>query len=253
MRLRTVLAAVAATGIAVAAVTAGTFAYADSRIVGGQAASQTYSFMVSMQDLNGNHFCGAALVKSNVAVTAAHCVSGQDVRQMQVRVNTTDRTAGGETARITGATVHPQYDPTITGHNDVAVIKLDTQLQAAPIDIGASPGVGAPVRILGWGLTCPTRGCGDSPVQLQELGTSVLDDARCDGVDGPNELCINNANFNGGACFGDSGGPAVVDEGGTLKLVGATSRNSAHSLICGRTPSIYSDLRAQKKFIDGAL
>jgi secreted trypsin-like serine protease len=256
MRVRTVLAAVAATGTAfaaVAAVTVGTFAHADSRIVAGQPASQTYSFMVSLQDQAGNHFCGAALIKPNVAVTAAHCVQGQNAQDLQVRVGTTDRTTGGETAKVTQATVHPAYDSVITGHNDIAVIKLDTQLRATPIDIGTTPAVTAPIRILGWGLTCKTRGCGDPPVELQELETQVLFDDSCDGADGPNELCVANANFGGGACFGDSGGPAVVADGNHFTLVGVTSRLGRGSVECGQKPSIYSDVRAQKKFVDDAL
>lgn len=265
MRVRTLLAATAAAGITIAAVTLGGLsAEAETsnakddvhgKIVGGTPVAEPYSFMVSLQDSAGDHFCGASLIRPDFAVTAAHCVEGQDPASMQVRVNTTDRTNGGETAAVTEATIHPDYDPIATGHNDIAVIKLDTQLQATPIEVGTSPETGSAVRIIGWGLTCPVRGCGEPPVELQELETSALDDAECEspqgGIDPAAEICVDNPNEEAGACFGDSGGPAVVDEGGTLKLVGATSRGLAAE--CATTPAIYSDVTAQADFINGVI
>jgi secreted trypsin-like serine protease len=250
MRVRTVLAATIATGTAIAAITAGAFAYADSRIVGGTPASETYSFMVSMQDQAGNHFCGAALIEPDVAVTAAHCVDGQNAADLQVRVGTTDRTQGGETAGVTEATIHPDYDPVQTGFNDVAVIKLDQQLTQEPVQIADTPADGTGIRLMGWGQTCGTRGCQqEPPVELQELETSVLADDQCEGADGPNELCVDSPNGDSGACFGDSGGPAVIADGGAFTLVGVTSRGNEP---CGSTPAIYSDVAAQKAFIDQA-
>ena len=116
-------------------------------IVGGHDATEQYSFMVSLQQ-QGQHICGAALIKPDYVVTAAHCVQGSqhDAAQLTVRVGSNDHSSGGEEASVANVQTHPS--------GDLAVLKLDHAVKAQPIKIAAQSGdPGTKTRIIGWGQT----------------------------------------------------------------------------------------------------
>ena len=46
-----------------------------TNIVGGVPASETYSFMVSLQNSSGRHSCGGSLIDASQVVTAATCAT----------------------------------------------------------------------------------------------------------------------------------------------------------------------------------
>jgi secreted trypsin-like serine protease len=245
MRARTLLvslAAIAATAISglIAPGTAGAATSDDVTpyIVGGHNATQTYSFMVSLQSSSGSHSCGGSLIKANWVVTAAHCGT-----PAQVRIGSNNRTSGGTVARVSRRIAHPS--------GDIALLQLSTSVSQQPIAVAASSGaVGTQTRIIGWGQTCPTRGCGAAPVTLQELDTSIVNDSECSGggIAGSTEICTDNTGNTAGACYGDSGGPEIKQVNGVWQLIGATSR-SGGSATCTREPSIYVDVPAFRSWI----
>ncbi|MCK2237131.1 MULTISPECIES: serine protease [unclassified Crossiella] len=215
----------------------------DPLIVGGVNATQVYSFMVSLQNTTGGHFCGGSLIKSNWVVTAKHCVQGKAPASVRARIGTTNRTAGG--SYVAAAAIH--LNPT----RDIALVRLAAAVPQAPIAVAAASGpVGTGTRLLGWGQTCPSPGGCGAPVILQQLNTSIVADGLCSGIFGAQEICTNNPGGTRGACYGDSGGPQIKLVGNVWQLIGATSRSGGGS-ICAVRPSIYVDVPVFRPWISG--
>ncbi|WP_371871408.1 S1 family peptidase [Phytohabitans rumicis] len=201
-------------------------------IVNGRPATENYPFLVYTSG------CTGSLIKANWVVTARHCPTPSSVR-----VGSVNRTSGGTVVSVAGAVNHPSID--------VKLLRLSSSVTYAPAPIPTTSGaVGTATRIIGWGLTCPTRGCGSAPVVANELDTSIVADSRCVGINGTYEICTNNTNGNAGACYGDSGGPQVRMISGRWNLIGATSRSGNGSAVCATGPSIYEDLPSIRSWIN---
>jgi secreted trypsin-like serine protease len=234
MRKRSVLIGVVAAVGGALSVPSVAAADATPFIVGGHDATEDYSFMASLQQ-QGQHGCGASLIKPDWVVTAAHCVQGGQPSDFTVRVGAKDHTTGGEQAAATDVKVHDSAD--------IAVVKLDKQVTSKPIKIASdSGGPATPTRIIGWGQTCAEQGCGEPPTILQELDTQVVDDSKCSGITAASEICTDNPGGNAGACYGDSGGPQIKGTPGNWELIGATSRAGNENPTCATGPSIYTDV-----------
>jgi hypothetical protein len=222
--------------LAMAVVTAAASATAALGIVGGITVQQAPPWVGSLQVAGGGHECGAALVSSGWAVTAKHCL---EVNLTQARFGSLDYRTGGQLVGIAGAVTDP------TG-NDVALLRLASTVTGTPVTIASSsPTPGTGVTLLGWGQTAPQPGASPASPLLQQLQTQVLPASACSqqeqGFNPDGELCIGSTPTQT-ACYGDSGGPAVVNGA----LVGVTSRGSR---ICGNANSTYENVTALRAWI----
>ncbi len=220
-------------------------------IVGGHEATESYEWMGSLQR-SGQHSCGASLIDQQWVLTAAHCVQGANPGDLGLRIGSPNHTTGGTEAGVAEIVVHPDYAAQ-SPNGDIALLKLDRTVAADPVDIAESAGAPeTPTRIIGWGVTCRTRGCGQPPEQLQELDTKLVADGRCalSGIDSGTELCTGTSEPLSNACFGDSGGPQLRGEPGNWKLIGVTSRLGSPIPVCGTAPSVYTDATAYTDWIE---
>ncbi len=204
-----------------------------TQIIGGHQATQQYSWIASLQS-NGRHFCTGSLVDPQWVLTARHCV--RNGAGFSVRVGSNDQASGGTLVRAVRVVRH--YS------SDIALVQLSSAVPNQPVQIASSAQTGSPTTILGWGQTCPTRGCGGIPRYLQALDTQLVPDDRCSGISGSAEICVDGGNGRG-ACYGDSGGPAITNG----MLVGATSRSGYNSPTCALGPTIYTDVPAHAGWI----
>ncbi|GIE94467.1 S1 family peptidase [Paractinoplanes rishiriensis] len=224
-------AALAITGL-LAPAAAAAAAEPSTNVVNGRQASENYSFMVYVSG------CTGSLIKANWAVTAKHCPTPSSVR-----VGSINRTSGGTVVSVRRAVNHPSID--------VKLLELASSVTHAPASIPTTSGAtGTATRIIGWGQTCPTRGCGSTPQIANELDTSILADNRCSGINAAYEICTNNTNGNAGACYGDSGGPQVRSVSGRWVLIGVTSRAGNNNATCATGPSIYGDLPSIRTWVN---
>ncbi|MEV0679841.1 serine protease [Actinosynnema sp. NPDC050436] len=257
MSLRTLLRAALVPVAAIAALATTPAASADPvtpYIVGGGNATETYSFMGSIQ-LNGRHGCGASLISAQWMVTAGHCTYNQQTpiqpSQVRVRIGSTQWSSGGTLAGVSQIVRHPNYRPGGGQQYDIALLRLSSSVSQAPIGLGdTSPAANTGVRLIGWGQTCNTPQCGQPPVNLKQLDTRINPDGMCTNeFNAGHELCVYSTTTQT-ACYGDSGGPMVQKVGAEWRLLGATSRAGVNNQTCGAgQATIYTDVVAFKQWI----
>ncbi|MGI5213836.1 S1 family peptidase [Plantactinospora sp. CA-290183] len=228
-------------------------------IVGGRGATESYDGMVSVlydRTGTGQHSlrCGAFLITPLHVVTNAHCVTTPDgatpiPARYRIRAGSHDHASGGQVLDVTRIKTHRLWDwgkgqdPVA----DIAVVWLARAVWLQPFPIGVAGVVGDPARLLGWGSTKPS-GEGPLPSTLQELDTTILPPQACAaGGIGVGELCVDSPGAVSGACYGDSGGPALKRVGNGWWAVGGASRETV--LVCGVAPTIYTDLSYYESWI----
>lgn len=150
---------------------------------------------------HGDAFCTASVIAPRYLLTAAHCVNDVDPRVEPITV---------EGHRI--AAVHLP-DRSHRWANDIAVLELSTPVSVAPLPLNLDPeavrGL-AEVRLVGYGRTRTNRHDG----QTKRTSTARVT---------VNSNFIEFVPGTGGFCYGDSGGPALVEIDGRETIVGVTS------------------------------
>jgi trypsin len=183
------------------------------------------------------HTCGAVLVDSDTAITAAHCVDGP-ASGIRVHYGSLDRTGGGETVSVVSIKRHENYSPATNSH-DIAIVELAFTVPAAPAKLAKSdPPSGTVAEVVGWGATADG---GDFSDVLRAKEIPIPEQAACDrqygGALDDSMLCAGPA-----ACAGDDGGPLVA--GG--ELVGISSFGQG----CTKLPGVYARISELHRWID---
>ncbi|XP_058448680.1 uncharacterized protein LOC131428652 [Malaya genurostris] len=186
------------------------------RIVGGnEVAISSFPYQLSLRS-NGNHICGASIISSNWALSAAHCTHPTPaVSTITFRGGSANRNSGGTIFQAAQIVNHGSYNPN-TIDNDVCVIRITTSFTGtniSPITIVPSgTGIAAGTRsiVSGWGLTTPG---GSLPVNLRAVDIPVVAQSTCQSQWGSgritaNMVCAGEPGRD--SCNGDSGGPLVT-------------------------------------------
>jgi secreted trypsin-like serine protease len=204
--------------------------------------------------------CGGSLISPDTVITAAHCIIGAPPGAADVIVGTRDLLPSeGQRIQVRRYRIHPDFR-WFSGLNDAAVLQLAEPVVGATILPIAGPGdealwtPGTMARFTGWGED-ETR----QPVsRLQEAEAPIVDDTDCRNRYGTafrasTMVCAGDVGPDSDGsvspCYGDSGGPLTVDDGGGGRLlVGLV----AWGFACGdpNYPAVFTEVAAVHDFVE---
>ncbi|XP_072553563.1 trypsin [Salminus brasiliensis] len=228
------------------------------RIIGGYApAPYSIKYIVSIQSVVGQHFCGGTLINKYWVLTAAHCNKGAGNMRIVAGDYSLSVYEGTEQYRTPSALIpHPQYNKT-SNDADIMLIKLQTPVvlnsyvSTAPLPRqGSTMAEGRVCRVSGWGFTSPSGGI---PTSLRTVTLPIVSNSRCNSPDSFNGtitdsmICAGYAAGGKDACSGDSGGPLVC-EGRVYGIV-----SWGNSCADPQYPGVYTAVPRFRKWIDDTI
>ncbi|GAA6094067.1 trypsin [Tachysurus ichikawai] len=228
------------------------------RIIGGYApAPYSIKYMVSIQTIVGQHFCGGTLINKYWVLTAAHCNVGVGNMRIVAGDYSVSVYEGNEQYRSPKLLVpHPLYNKT-TNNADIMLIKMQTPVIVnkfvfpAPLPRqGDFMPEGRVCRVSGWGFTSPTGGI---PTSLHTATVPIVSRTHCNSTDSyngnitENMICAGYAEGGTDACSGDSGGPLVC-EGRVYGIV-----SWGNSCADPQYPGVYTAVSNFRTWIDSTV
>ncbi|XP_069109595.1 mite allergen Eur m 3-like [Argopecten irradians] len=143
------------------------------RIINGKAANiKDFPWQASLR--TAISFCGAVVISSKTALTAAHCIKPNVVHALKVG-SSFYHGGGGKTFKVTSIITHPEYDSRPT-RNDIAILKFNEPIigkalaKAIAIPEDDSDFSGQSCNITGWGQI---KKHGAQLVQRTELSYAI--------------------------------------------------------------------------------
>ncbi|KAL2817135.1 trypsin-like serine protease [Aspergillus granulosus] len=194
-------------------------AQAIKRIIGGSEVSiESYPYQVSIFVYN-SFSCGGTIIDHKTIITAAHSAGGNPKNPYTIRAGSASLNSGGIIV-----------NPVKRFENDISIIKLAQNLTYGPgiqpislppredgeHDFGLGfPATGEEVVISGWGSQSESGALSQT---LRAVTVTVVNQTECDAGYEKYGMPITEGMFcagvpegGKGSCYGDSGGPVVVD------------------------------------------
>jgi secreted trypsin-like serine protease len=205
-----------ATGCALAGDNPGSESY----VVGGQPESgyPPVGYLKNKLYPEYKTMCGVTLIAPRVVVTAAHCVEGSAATNLAVGFGTVGTSS---TIDVAAVHMHPSYvyraETDFLPWDDIAILELAQDVMIPPATIARATTGACTSRYVGYGRTTPGDWTISTGYEGERRSAQVCIDAE-----NAHELYIHGAD--GGLCWGDSGGPLLVE--GTTRVLGVLSRHA---------------------------
>lgn len=231
----------------------------ETNIIGGNNTTiEQNPWQISIRRL-ADHWCGGSILTPEWILTAAHCLDGVPINELQVAAGITNRNdnLNGQYRNIAQVIIHPDYNAA-TSNNDVALIRLSVPLnfnnRVLPIQLTNNLShfnTGQTTRVTGWGNTLDGPNPSLSNV-LQELEMPIISNTQANNMNTGSTLVNNNMialyEPNSGVSRGDSGGPLSMTNNGIRYLIGSSSWGEFPK---DEKPTIYTKLFNYRNWISG--
>ncbi|XP_058130213.1 chymotrypsin-2-like [Anopheles ziemanni] len=224
------------------------------RIAGGaEAQDGQFPFQVALIN-EGLVYCGGSVVNRRWILTAAACLIGKQLSDVQLFLGSVDRLVGGRNVTAERFILHPDFDQQ-TYANDIALIRIREVLafnnadQLQSIELATEFfETATDATVSGWGRFSISNN--QLPNRLQFIRTDIIDTDDCAAqfeepyasrISEQRTICTSNQPDQG-VCLGDAGGPLVLDG----VLVGVQS----WSIPCGLgLPDVYERVSHHRPWI----
>lgn len=236
-----------------------------TRIVGGRYVSHAnrYPWMVgiTIEDGHERSYCGGSLINNRFVLTAAHCVYGQSLDTIKVKlgVHTLDQLRNNKPEEISDV-ITENFDPK-TVYNDIALVKLAKPITfsslSSPVCLPWNSGiVPNDLFVIGWGLNASKSLGGEMSQVLKEVDLESIPERYCRSewadFDPSTQLCSGSEGSS--ACKGDSGGPLLTRmSDGRVVQIGLVSYGTPECGIESDAPTVYTKLNSYINFIKSAV
>ncbi len=207
---------------------------------------------ISLIDTRLGSLCTASILSENIAITAAHCVEG-NVEDMQISFGV--NTASQETRSIDDIALNSIWKTRQnerTNNGDIALVKFSGGLPkkthaATLIKKSYKLSNGEIVTLAGFGIS-KLNGLSDGSGRLRTVDVKIANANFSQ-----TEVSIDQRSRKG-ACHGDSGGPAFIqDTNGGLLLWGITSRGIKDPTDQCAGESVYTRIMPYSRWINSVV
>ncbi|XP_049806154.1 venom serine protease-like [Schistocerca nitens] len=229
-----------------------------TRIVNGKETGvNEYPMMAGLVDLEQEQVvCGASIISTRHAVTAAHCLLLYTADTLALLVGDHNIATGTDTDkaalyRLQQLVAHPDYEDS-THLNDIGVVRVVGQITynvavgpvCLPFLYTYTDFQGVTVQALGWGTTSFGGPLSDV---LMETNLTVISPSACDSNAATAEYRVCTYRNGTDACQSDSGGPLLWQDPYSmrLQLVGIISYGSS----CAVSPATNTRVTAYLQWI----
>ncbi|XP_052738134.1 trypsin-7-like [Bicyclus anynana] len=224
----------------------------NNRIVGGYNATiQQYPYQAYLLIAKGidNFQCGGSIISTRYILTAAHCLPG--ATGITARIGSTFSMSGGTQYTASLFRGHPMYNPT-TFDYDVAFMRTRIPMTIDGINtriISLAPRrtpvpAGTILTVSGWGATMEDGNVVGNLMAVQVPAVSSEDCRKSYSTITARMVCAGVPEGGKDSCGGDSGGPAVSNDGIQRGIV-------SNGIGCARPniPGVYTNVSSVRSWI----
>uniref|UniRef100_A0A3Q0S1Z1 Peptidase S1 domain-containing protein n=1 Tax=Amphilophus citrinellus TaxID=61819 RepID=A0A3Q0S1Z1_AMPCI len=239
-------------------------AVGNNRIIGGQDAPPgSWPWQVLLA-ISGFFQCGGSLISDQWVLTAAHCITSQEVNDAVVVLGLQSWSGPYTnllTRKLDKVICHPQYS-FITHKNDICLLRLSAPVNFTnyirPICLASENSTfndGTSSWVTGFGISSNLT----FPDTLQEVNVPVVGNNKCQCYNNDlvlakvteNMICTGPEAGGKSPCFGDGGGPLMINKDSVWIQSGIVS----YSVGCAQPlrPHVYTRVSKYQKWISDTI